>query len=213
MKVFQNSAGREAARIRARARRGVWRRVTAWVGVNPEAARADAVAARWKLGARAEKQTARSLRRLRLRGWQIRHDLRLAGRRFNVDHVLVSPCGTAVVVADTKRWNAGQPTAAVDGRLWCGREDRTGEAEKAARYAVLVGQALEMPGAAVWPLLIIHGSPVAIGHVQVPTRFGPVQVVSAGEVLRVLRTAPAGWSLTRSRRVARRVDEVLAPYR
>ena len=213
MSVYGNSAQREAAAIRARARRGLRRRVTAWLGVNPEAARADAVAARWELGARYEKRTARLLWPLRWRGWRLRHDLRLAGRRFNVDHVLISPCGTAVVVADTKRWHAGQSNAVIGGRLCCGREDRHEEAEKAARYAALVGEALGLPGVAVWPLLVIHASHVPGGHVQVATDAGMVQVVAADQALRVLRSAPRGWSWVRARRVAARVDQVLRPYR
>lgn len=208
-----NSASREAARIRARARRGVWGHVTAWVGMNPEARRADAVADRWELGARAEKETARMVRPLRWRGWRLRHDLRLAGRRFNIDHVWESPCGEAIVVADTKCWNAGRSTAVVGGRLCCGGEDRHGEAEKVARYALLVGQALQTPGLAVWPLLVVHGSPVSGGHFQVATEAGMVQVVAAGELLGLLRKAPAGWSWGRARRVAARVNQVLIPYR
>lgn len=213
MTFSRNSAGREAARIRRAARRGMWGHVTAWAGLNPQAAAADAAAARWELGARAEKETARMLRALRWRGWRIRHDLRMAGRRFNLDHVLIAPCGTAVVVADTKRWHAGRETAVVGGRLWCGREDRTGEAEKAARYAALVGGALELPGVGVWPLLVVQGSRVRGGHVRVVTSAGAVQVVAAGEVLRVLRGAPAGWSWGGARQVAARVDQVLVPYR
>ncbi|MFD5848352.1 NERD domain-containing protein [Streptomyces chartreusis] len=213
MSVYGNSASRQARAIRRRARRGLRRRVTAWLGVNPEAARADAVAARWELGARAEKETARLVRPLWWRGWRLRNDRRLKGRRFNVDHVWGSPCGDAVVVADTKRWPVGWDIAAVDGRLWCGRQDRHGEAEKVARYATLVGEALGMPGVAVWPLLVVHGSRVPGGHVQVVTSAGPVQVVAADQVRRVLRAAPQGWSWTRSRRVARRVDEVLPRYR
>ncbi|MGV2914667.1 nuclease-related domain-containing protein [Streptomyces alfalfae] len=213
MAVYGNSAARQARAIRAGARKGWRRRVTAWAGRNPEAAAADVVAARWELGARAEKATVRLVRPLWWRGWRLRHDRRLAGRRFNVDHVLISRCGTAVVVADTKRWHAGRATAVVGGRLCCGTEDRHEEAEKAARYAALIGRALGMPGVAVWPLLIVHGSQVRDGHVQVWTVHGMVQVVAADRVLGVLRGAPQGWSWRRSRRVAARVDEVLTPYR
>jgi hypothetical protein len=181
--------------------------------MNPEVVRADAVAARWELGARYEKETARIVRPLRLRGWRIRHDLRLVGRRFNVDHVKVPPCGTAVVVGDTKRWPVGWETHAEGGRLRCGVEDRHGEAEKVARYALLIGQALQLPGVAVWPLLVIHGASVRGGHCEVATPSGVVQMVAAGELRRVLRAAPAGWSWGRSRRVVGRVDEVLVPYR
>lgn len=207
------SAAREARRLRAHARRGLRRRVTAWMGRNPEAVRADAQAALWALGGRSERKTARMVRRLRWRGWRIRHDKRLTGRRFNLDHVLVSPCGTAVVVADTKRWHARRETHADDGRLCCGVEDRHGEAEKVAGYALLVGEALGMPDVAVWPLLVVDGSTVRAGHFQVATTSGVVQVVAVGELLRVLRGAPAGWSWGRSRRVAAQVDAVLSPYR
>lgn len=214
MSLYRNSASQEARAIRRRARRGLSGHVTAWLGLNPEAARADAVAARWELGGKAERETARLVRRLRWRGWRIRHDRRLAGRRFNVDHVLVSPCGTAIVVADTKRWNAGQATAGVGGRLFCGTQDRHGEAEKVARYAALVGEALGMP-VAVWPVLVIHASPVPVpgGHFQVVTAHGVVQVVAADQVRRVLRSGPQGWSWGRAKRVAARVDVVLRPYR
>lgn len=203
------SAGREAARIRRTARRGVWGHVTAWAGLNPQAAAADAVAARWRLGAEAEAETARRLRVLRLYGWRIRHDLRMSGRRFNLDHVLVSPCGTAVVVADTKRWPVGRTITTGGGRLWCGGEDRTTEVEKAARYAALVSAAVGVP---VWPLLIVHGSRVR-GHLEVDTVAGRVQVVGVDQAVRVLRAAPAGWSWSRARQVVGRVDEVLRPYR
>ena len=213
MSGVRNSAGREAAAIRARARKGLWGHATAWVGMNPEAARADAVAARWELGARAERETARIVRRLRWRGWRIRHDRGLAGRRFNLDHVLVSPCGTAVVVADTKRWHAQRETGVVGGRLHCGVEDRHGEAEKVARYAALVERALGMPGVTVWPVLIVQASTVPGRHVQVVTADGVVQVMAVEEVLGALRSAPQGWSWGRSRRVAARVDAVLPRYR
>lgn len=206
----RNSAGREAARIRRTARKGVWGHVTAWAGLNPQAAAADAVAARWRLGAEAERETARRLRALRLYGWRIRHDLQLSGRRFNLDHVLVSPCGTAVVVADTKRWHAGRTVTVDRGRLWCGGEDRTTEAEKAARYAHLVADAVGVP---VWPLLIVHGSRVQGRHLEVVTVSGRVQVVGVDQAVRVLRAGPAGWSWSRARRVAGRVDGALRPYR
>src|SRR5690606_35733002 len=140
----------------------------------------------------------------------IRHDLRLTGRRFNLDHVLVSPCGTAVVVADTKRWPVGRAVTADRGRLWLvGKgvvEDRTKQAEDAARYAALVADAV---GAEVWPLLIVHGSDVRDGHLEVDTGSGRVQVVGVDQAVQVLRAASAGWSWSRARRVGVRVDEVL----
>ena len=216
MTVFDNSASREAARIRARARRGVWRRVLAWLGWNPSARRADAVAARWDLGAAAETTTAGLLEALRRQGWHVRHDRALPGSRANLDHVLISPCGTAVVVLDTKRWHAQKPTWLVRGRVSCGTDDRHGQVEAVARYASRVQTALGMPGVAVWPLLVVHGSPVAGGELRASAAGweGPVFVLSPARLVPRLAAAPRGVrDPGRAAAVARRVDEVLRPYR
>jgi len=210
------SAAREAAAIRARARRGPWRRVSAWVGMNPEAVRADAVAARWERGAAAERDTARLLRWLRWRGWRVLHDRGLPGHgRANLDHVAVSPDGENVVVFDTKGWRRSWPTRVVAGRLHCGGEDRHGEAEKVARYAGTVARLLGVPEGAVWPVLVIHGSPVAGGRVQVGVagRSGPVHILAAEELVPVLKAAPAGRNRAAKKALAARVDQVLRPYR
>ena len=202
--------------MRARARRGVWPRVTAWMGANPEAVRADAVAARWKRGAKAERATARLLWRLRWRGWRILHDRRLPGHgRANVDHVLVSPCGTAVVVLDTKAWNRSWTTHLVAGRVHCDREDRHGEAEKAARYAVTVGRLLGLPAGAVWPVLVVHGSLVAGGvlEARVAGWTGPVWVLGAKNLVPTLRRAPTGRDRRRAVLLGEHVARTLPPYR
>jgi hypothetical protein len=209
------SAAREAAAIRAHARRGVWRRVTAWLDLNPDAARADAVAACWKHGAEAEKATARLIRGLRWRGWRILHDRQLPGHgRANVDHVLVSPCGTAVVILDTKAWRRTWTTRLVDGRVRCGPEDRHGEVEKVAKYAGAVARLLEMPAGAVWPLLVVHGSPIPGGRLEacVAGWSSPVHVLGPGLLVSTLRAAPAGRNRLAKVALARRVGEVLPPY-
>jgi len=187
--------------------------------------RADAVADQWKRGAAGEAATARLLRRLDGpwwlswlvralgRGWHVRHDLRLAGRRFNVDHVLVSPCGTAVVVADTKSWHRGRPTVLVDGRVRCGN-DRHDQVEAVARYARLVEAALNLPGVAVVPLIVVHGSPVVPGGLEAPVSGGTVWVLGAGEVVRRLREAVQTLpDRHRAQAVDARVKAVLSPYR
>ncbi|MFE1515841.1 nuclease-related domain-containing protein [[Kitasatospora] papulosa] len=187
--------------------------------------RAEAVAARWERGAAGEAATARLLRcldgpwwlsrpvRARGRGWRVRHDLRLAGRRFNVDHVLVSPCGTAVVVADTKSWHRGRPTALVDGRVHCG-DDRHDQVEAVARYARLVEAALNLPGVAVVPLIVVHGSPVVPGGLEAPVSGGTVWVLGAGEVVRRLREAVQTLpDRHRAQALDARVKAVLSPYR
>jgi hypothetical protein len=186
------------------------------VGANPDAVRADAVAARWERGADAERETARLLRALRWRGWRILHDRRLPGHgRANVDHVLVSPCGTAVVVLDTKAWRRTWDTKLVGVRVHCGREDRHREVEKVAGYAATVGRLLGMPAGSVWPLLVVHGSPIVGGRldVRVAGWAGPVWVLGPGLLVSTLRAAPKEWRLWRAGRLAARVREALPAYR
>lgn len=214
MSVYGNSAGREAAAIRARARKGLWRRLTAAVGMNSAAARADAQAALWARGAAGEDATARMLAPLRAVGWKIRHDVRLPGRRFNLDHVLISPCGTALVVLDTKVWHRGRITALVRGRVHCGTEDRHDQVVKVAEYAAAVQAALGLAGVTVWPLLVVHGSRVAGGVLaaRVPGWDGPVWVLSPPYLVPTLAKAPKVRDPARAAAVAARVDRVLVPY-
>lgn len=214
MTVYGNSASREAARIRARARKGLWRRLTAAVGLNPAATRADAQAALWDRGAAGEQATAALLAQLLALGWTIRHDVRLPGRRFNLDHVLISPCGTAIVVLDTKVWHRGRLTVLVRGRVHCGAEDRHAQVEKVAGYAAVVQEALGLPGVAVWPLLVVHGSRVADGvlTVRVPGWPGPVFVLSPSHLVPTLARAPQARDPRRAAAVVARVDAVLRPY-
>jgi hypothetical protein len=184
--------------------------------MNPEAARADAVAARWVRGADAERETARRLRRLRWRGWRILHDRRLPGHgRANVDHVLVGPCGTAVVVLDTKAWHRGRATQLVGGRVHCGLDDRQAEVEKVARYAGTVGRLLGLSQGAVWPVLVVHGSPIRGGVLEARVRGweGPVWVLDPARLVPALQDAPSGWSWRRAAALRRRVAEVLPPYK
>ncbi|WP_327259982.1 nuclease-related domain-containing protein [Streptomyces sp. NBC_01240] len=176
--------------------------------------RADASAAQWEHGAAGEEITVRMLAALKARGWVIRHDLRLRGRRFNVDHVLCSPCGTAVVVLDTKSWHRGRPTSLIRGRVCCGAEDRHEEVEKVVKYARLVEAALALPGVAVWPLLVVHGSPVAGGQLEARVQGwdGPVYVLGPDRLVPRLAGAPKARDSQRAAAVAQRVDSVLLPY-
>ena len=221
-----NSASREAARIRAKARRGLWRRFTAAAGMNPAAVRADAQAALWDRGAAGEEATARLLAPLLGYGWQVRHDVRLPGRRFNLDHVLVSPAGDAVVVLDTKVWHRGKTTVLLRGRVHCGVgdrwEDRHEQIEKVARYAADVQAALGMPAVVVWPLLVVHNSPVAHGRgvleARAPAWPGAVWVLSPRFLVPTLAMdpqtrKPRRRDPQRAGALAARVDEVLVPYR
>lgn len=213
MTVFGNSAEREAAAIRARARRGVWRRVTAWLGVNPAARRADARAALWAHGAAGETVTVGLLAPLARHGWYVRHDLRLPGSRANLDHVLIAPDGT-VVVLDTKTWHRGRDTVLLRGRVHCGVEDRHAQIVKVADYAARVEEALGMPGVVVWPLLVVHGSRVAGGELaaRAPGWSGFVYVMGSDRLVPRLLGAVKGRDPGRAAVVVGRVDAVLRPY-
>ncbi|MFD7868031.1 nuclease-related domain-containing protein [Streptomyces sp. NPDC059783] len=173
------------------------------------------MAARWEHGAAGEAVTARMLGVLEGRGWVVLHDLALPGSRANLDHVLVSPCGTAIVVLDTKNWHRGRPTALVRGRVCCGSEDRHGQVEKVAGYAGRVQAVLGLPGVAVWPLLVVHGSPVAGGFLEarVTGWGGPVFVLGPDRLVPTLAGAPKVTDRSRAAAVAGRVGSVLSPYR
>lgn len=209
------SAARQAAALRAGARRGLWRRLLAALGFPmPDSAR-EAVAARWDLGAAAEQETARMLHALRPQGWHILNDRALPGSRANLDHVLVSPCGTAVVVLDTKRWHARRQTVLVGGRVHCGVQDRHGQIEAVGSYARRVAAVLGLPESAVWPLLVVHGSPIAGGHLQAPLeRGGVVYVLGTAYLVPTLASSPdpGRVDVVRAEGLARHVGRVLPPY-
>lgn len=206
------SAAAQAAALRVAARRGLWRRLLTVLGFRGHTRRADAQAARWSIGAEAEAVTARMLGQLEGQGWHVRHDLALPGSRANLDHVLASPCGTALVVLDTKRWHRAKPTTLVGGRVHCGPQDRHGQIEAVARYAQRVAAAVGLPAGAVWPLLVVHGSPIAGGRLESPVPGGVVHVLGPEWLVPTLAGAPAGRDPRRAAVLAARVDSVLFPY-
>lgn len=215
MTAVNNSAARKAAALRAGPPRSLWRRLMAVLGFRATDARTEAVAARWDLGAAAEEETARMLHALHTRGWSILNDRALPGSRANLDHVLVSPCGTAVVVLDTKRWHAQKPTWLVRGRVCCGAEDRHGQIEAVAGYAARVARVLGMDAGAVWPLLVVHGSRIVGGRLEARAERwpGPVHVLGPEWLVSTLAAAPKVRDPRRAGELAQRVGRVLPPYR
>lgn len=215
------SARHQAAALRKQARGGPLRRLLARLGVDTIDHRLMNQADRWDHGAAAEEATALLLDGLRPYGWCIRHDLRLPPRRpggtskANLDHVLVSPCGTAVVVLDTKAWHRGRTAQLVRGRVRCGHDERHDEVEKVADYARRVRTALLMPGVRVLPMLVVHGSPVVGGHLEARVDGWPevVHVLGPDWLVPTLAWAPQGADTGRAFRVAVRVEQVLQPYR
>lgn len=211
----QNSAAAHAAALRAGVRCGPWRRLLAFCGLGGASVRqADAEAFLWAHGAAGEAATVELLAELEADGWHVRHDLRIPGRRFNLDHVLVSPCGTALVVLDTKNWRRNWPTRLVGGRVYCGDEDRHEQVEDVADYAVRVADAVALRPVQVWPLVVVHGSPVVGGKLEarVPAQRGVVHVLGPGWLVPTLEGAPKARDPERAAALAARVDSVLLPY-
>ena len=201
-----------ADRERRKARKGVRRKVLAWAGLNPAAKRADNLMARAKHGAVGEEWTAALLAQLPA-GWVVFHGRKLPGFANDYDHVLVSPCGTAVVTLDSKRWNAGIETALVRGRVCCGREDRHKQVTAVARYAARLERALNLPGVQVLPLLVVHGSRVRGGFLSARVRVhgwdGVVHVLGPEYLVPTLVAAPKGVHAGRAAALAAHVDRVL----
>ena len=204
------SAAREAARLRAAARRGWWRRILAWLGFPVVDRRLEARAVRAEHGTVGEQWTAALLERLPA-GWTVLHDLRVPGRRFNLDHVLIPPSGLGVIVLDSKKWHAQRPTHLIRGRVHCGTEDRHEQVEKVAGYAAVVARTLGLPVGAVMPLLVVHGSPVAGGWLEarVPGWERAVRVLGPDLLVPSLVGMPGGRDPVRAAALAQCVARVL----
>ncbi|MGP3737967.1 nuclease-related domain-containing protein (plasmid) [Streptomyces sp. GDS52] len=180
MSAAGGSAARWGREQRQAARRGPWRRVLAWLGLNRAARRADARAAHCEAGAVGEQRTADLLRPLEAQGWRVLHDRAIPGARHaNADHVLISP-GALVFLVDSKLWSGRFPVHGMDGRLWHGKVARD-RSVRAVRYeAGLIGRAL---GVTVQPVIAVHNAPVDGGGFFVEG----VPVVPADRLVEVLR--------------------------
>lgn len=215
------SIGDEAARLHAAARRGWWRTVLRWFGVNAVDRRLEAAAVRRDHGRIGEEWTAALLTRLP-DGWTVLHDLRVPGRRFNLDHVLIPPSGAGLIVLDSKKWRRSWegrpcPTTLVRGRVYCGPQDRHVQVEKVAGYASAVARALQVPAGMVMPMLVVHGSPVAAGgrlDVPVPGWERTVHVLAADRLLAALAGMPGGSGTVQPAALvlAAKARRVLPPY-
>ncbi|MEW1565758.1 nuclease-related domain-containing protein [Streptomyces sp. NPDC093509] len=195
----------------------MWRRLLALLGVRTAATvRAEGLADRAAIGAHAEKATGAQLWKLETRGWQVFHGRHIPGGRADLDHVLVPPDGTAVIILDTKAWHAAWYTQLKHGRLHCGTQDRHGQVEAVAGYARRVQMALGMPGVAVVPLVVVHGSQVrgAKGeYLEAPVDGGGrVFVLGIDRLVPELIRASKGIDSDAACRLAARVQEVLPPH-
>jgi Nuclease-related domain len=115
----------------------------------------------WQRGARGERHTARQLDRLTRHGWVVFHDLAVPDSRANADHLIIGPAG--VFLADSKNWR-GHLAFAPDGTLWHGSYPLTATLATIEFEAQAIADALAVPGLAVEPLLVVHGSTIPWGE-------------------------------------------------
>lgn len=206
-----------AARERKAARKGVRRRVLAWMGLNPAARRADALTARVAHGVAGELKTAELLARLP-DTWRVVYGRKLAPYSNDYDALIIPPTGDAVLAVDTKRWRQSWETTLRAGRVHCGLEDRQGQVEKAARAAARLEAALAVPGVRVWPLLVVHGSrivqppPAPQGRLEARAEAwgGIVHVLGPDWLVpTLLASVRGGGDSERAVRLAHRLDAVV----
>jgi Nuclease-related domain len=199
------SAAARAAALRAGARRGLWRRICAWLGIGPAVRRADAQAAAWDAGAIGEAHTAALLSALEREGAVVLHDRAIPGAgKANADHVVISP-GARVFVVDSKLWSASGSVREVDGKLMHGQRNADKDIRNVRFEADLVGRVLGVP---VMPLIAVHNAPVA-GQGFI---LRDVPVVPAGRLVELLRANDWPRVAGVARELARRADQVLPPY-
>ena len=151
----------------------------------------DAFAANaWAVGARAEVETARALDRLTDPHTVVLHDLGLAGRRENIDHLVISTRG--VVVVETKRWTGSVVVGRTVRHNWRRRRDVIDQAERLRRS---VSRAIE--GIPVDAFVCIHGARVRRAWFR---RRASIDGVAFGDTAALVR------HLRRRRRVLRPAD-------
>jgi Nuclease-related domain len=137
----------------------------------------------WQRGARGERRTARQLNRLTHHGWVVLHDLAVPDSHANADHLIIGPAG--VFLADSKNWR-GQLVFASDGTLWHGSYPLTATLATIGFEARSIADALAVPGLAVEPLLVVHGSTIPWGEQY----LGGVAVLPAGRLVATLLALP-----------------------
>jgi Nuclease-related domain len=137
----------------------------------------------WQRGARGERRTARQLDRLTRHGWVVFHDLAIPDSRANADHLIIGPAG--VFLADSKNWR-GHLAFAPDGTLWHGSYPLTATLATIGFEAAAIAGALAVPGLAVEPLLVVHGSTIPWGEQY----LGGVAVLPARRLVATLLALP-----------------------
>lgn len=206
MTVYDNSAARQAASLRARARGGLWRRLLTALKLRAPDARIAREAAAWQAGAVGEQTTAALLAELERYGWTVLHDRAIPGAHSaNADHVVISPGGRLYLV-DSKMWSAKTGMVRLDGgRLMHGELDRSRVLRSLEFERMLVERAVRTP---VTALIAVHKAPVDGDGFFVDG----VPVVPASRLVMLL-VANDGPRNPGARWLADTVEAALPPYR
>ncbi|MGK5557802.1 NERD domain-containing protein [Actinomadura kijaniata] len=154
----------------------------------------------WARGALGERRTARLLRPLERAGFAVLHDRALPRGRANLDHLVITPAGTVVLV-DSKNWARGR------------RLRRTGRTVKPARYEASrvreeLARALGGP-VEVRAVLAVHGGDLPLLR---RVAVNGVPLLRARQVRRwIVRQCPAA-DPARAERVRRACERLFPPY-
>ncbi|MFB7544992.1 nuclease-related domain-containing protein [Streptomyces zaomyceticus] len=207
------SAAERAAAHGAGQRPSLWVRLLIALGVREEPAPPED-AMPWLVGAEGEIATQELVDVLLAEGWTVFHDLGLPRSKSNVDHLLVPPSGEGLILLDSKRWWFTWLTDAVGGRLHCGEEDRHYDAEKVVFLARFVRDVVGLVDLPVLPALVVHGSEVAGGHLQVAVDGWPrpLHVFGPETLLAHLRERAGTPDPRRADHLAARITQTLHPY-
>jgi hypothetical protein len=158
----------------------------------------------WQRGARGERRTARQLDRLAKHGWVVFHDLAVPDSCANADHLAIGPAG--VFLVDSKNWR-GRLMLAPDGTLWHGSYPLTATLATIGFEGQAIADALAVPGLAVEPLLVVHGSTIPWGE----QNLSGVAIVPAGRLVATMLALPPLLTDHQVTQLAQRVMARLHP--
>ena len=165
-------------------------------------------AGRWAAGAAGERLTAAVLDDLH--GFVVFHDLRLPGRRWNIDHVVVGPPG--VVVVETKLWRGSVAVSPFRLRRRRGAGKRRDAVRQVRAQAEVLRQAVGS-GVPVRSYLCVHGAEVRARWWWPRPVVRGVRVGGAGDLTRWLRRRPRRLSRRKARRTVAVIDATFVSAR
>lgn len=172
-----------------------------------------AAGTRWRQGAAGERRTSKAVRSLTKEGWRTFDDLSIPRSRANLDHLWVTPSGSAVVVGDTKAWHANNAKVRMNRTdLFYGPWCQAGTVRTIEWETSRVAEALGVPAISV---LVLDGAVVDRkrhpgGWIQVSPTFWVVEQGSLLETLRSVSYGPANPRAARS--LAKKVGKEFPPY-